>query len=45
MQALIGENMMHLDAAMRDQSYVQYSQKMYDNMLEDLRKNEEKSAN
>ena len=44
MQALIGENMRHLDAAMRDQSYVQYSQKVYDKMLEDLRKNEEKSA-
>ena len=44
MQGLIGDNMMHLDAAMRDQSYVQYSQKVYDKMLEDLRKNEEKSA-
>ena len=43
MQALIGENMMHLDAAMRDQSYVQYSQKKYEQMLEDLRKSESKN--
>ena len=34
MQALIGDNMMNLDAAMRDQSYMQYQQKTYNDMLE-----------
>ena len=36
MQAIIGENMMNLDAAMRDQSYVQYQQKNYNKLLADL---------
>ena len=30
MQAIIGENMMELGAAMKDQSYMQYAQKRYD---------------
>ena len=36
MQAIIGENMMNLEAAMRDQSYVQYQQKHYNKLLTDL---------
>ena len=36
MQAIIGENMMELNAAMKDQAYMQYAQKRYDKMLEDL---------
>lgn len=36
MQAIIGENMMELDSAIKDQSYVQYAQKRYDKLLEDL---------
>ena len=43
MQAIIGENMMELETAMKDQSYVQYSQKRYDKMLEDLQ-NHQKDA-
>jgi len=38
MQALIGENMMNLDLAMKDQPYVQYSQKKYEDMLAALQK-------
>ena len=36
MQAMIGENMMNLQAAMKDQPYVQYQQKQYETMLKDL---------
>ena len=43
MQAIIGENMMQLDAAMKDQAYMQYQQKRYDTMLADLQKNVEMS--
>ena len=41
MQAIIGENMMQLDSAMKDQAYMQYQQKRYDTMLADLQKNVE----
>ena len=36
MQAIIGENMMNLESAMSDQSYVQFQQKRYDDLLLDL---------
>ena len=38
MQAIIGENMMNLSAAMKDQAYVQYQQKRYEEMLTELKK-------
>ena len=38
MQAIVGENMMNLTSAMKDQQYVQYQQKQYETMLGNLKK-------
>lgn len=38
MQAIVGENMMNLQAAMKDQKYVQYTQAQYEEQLEALKK-------
>lgn len=43
MQAIIGENMMNLEAAMRDQQYVKYQQKHYNTMLEELQQAQERA--
>ena len=43
MQAIVGENMMNLDAAMRDQSYVQFQQKNYNKMLAELQAVQDKA--
>ena len=40
MQAVIGDNMMNLTAAMKDQDYVQYQQKKYDVLLKELNEHE-----
>ena len=43
MQAIVGENMMNLSAAMKDQAFVQYQQKTYDDMLASLKKQEDRA--
>ena len=36
MQVIVGENMMELGAAMKDQPYVQYQQKRYEGLLSEV---------
>ena len=42
MQAIIGENMMNLEAGMNDQAYVQFQQKRYDELLKEIDGHEQK---
>ena len=42
MQAIIGENMMNLDVATKDQQFVQFQQKRYEKLIGDLQKEQEK---
>lgn len=42
MQSIIGENMMNLDIAMKDQGYVQFQQKKYEVLIADLQKHQDR---
>lgn len=45
MQAIIGENMMNLTAAMSDQAYMKFQQQRYNDLINELTQTEEKFKN